>query len=125
MPGAKKTKKPSGSDTSPPSEPQAPAAKKPRAKRTAKAALAPAPPAEPVTQAAESSEPEVLEPEVVEPAPDELEEVDAPAEVGAPHAALAPAEDRGIVRRDPLQAYMAEVNRHSLLTREQEHELAV
>jgi RNA polymerase sigma-32 factor len=31
----------------------------------------------------------------------------------------------GIVRHDPLRAYMAEVSRHPLLTREEEHELAV
>jgi RNA polymerase sigma-32 factor len=31
----------------------------------------------------------------------------------------------GITRYDPLRAYMAEVNRHPLLTREEEHDLAV
>jgi len=31
----------------------------------------------------------------------------------------------GLARYDPLRAYMAEVTRHPLLTREQEHELAV
>jgi RNA polymerase sigma-32 factor len=31
----------------------------------------------------------------------------------------------GLARSDPLRAYMAEVSRHPLLTREQEHELAV
>ncbi len=31
----------------------------------------------------------------------------------------------GLTRYDPLRAYMAEVNRHPLLTREEEHELAV
>ena len=31
----------------------------------------------------------------------------------------------GLVRYDPLRAYMAEVSRHPLLTREEEHELAV
>ena len=31
----------------------------------------------------------------------------------------------GLARYDPLRAYMAEVSRHPLLTREQEHELAV
>ena len=63
------------------------------------------------------------EPEV-EPSPEELEEV---PEVGdLPHAIVAaPVEDRGLARRDPLQAYMAEVVRHPLLTREEEHALAV
>jgi len=76
----------------------------------------------------EPSEPaEAAEPS--EPAPEELADVEP--EVGAePSAALAPrrpvvpAPERD-VSRDALQAYMAEVNRHPLLTREQEHELAV
>ena len=38
--------------------------------------------------------------------------------------ALAPAGESGLTRRDPLQAYMAEVTRHPLLTREEEHTLA-
>jgi RNA polymerase sigma-32 factor len=33
--------------------------------------------------------------------------------------------DGGLVRYDPLRAYMAEVARHPLLTREEEHELAL
>src|SRR6266545_4752646 len=46
----------------------------------------------------------------------------APARArGDPEAAGA----GGLVRYDPLRAYMAEVARHPLLTREQEHELAV
>jgi RNA polymerase sigma-32 factor len=36
-----------------------------------------------------------------------------------------PAGEGGLVRYDPLRAYMAEVARHPLLTREEEHELAV
>ncbi|MBI3183703.1 MAG: RNA polymerase factor sigma-32 [Myxococcales bacterium] len=45
---------------------------------------------------------------------------------GEKSKALVPArpKERGLVV-DPLQAYMAEVSRHSLLTREEEHELAV
>jgi len=41
------------------------------------------------------------------------------------HPAPAPAGEGGLVRYDPLRAYMAEVARHPLLTREEEHELAV
>jgi RNA polymerase sigma-32 factor len=37
----------------------------------------------------------------------------------------APAADRGLVRYDPLRAYMAEVARHPVLSREEEHELAL
>ncbi len=40
-------------------------------------------------------------------------------------AAPAPAGSTALARRDPLAAYMGEVRRHPLLTREQEHELAV
>jgi RNA polymerase sigma-32 factor len=36
-----------------------------------------------------------------------------------------PTGEGGLVRYDPLRAYMAEVARHPLLTREEEHELAV
>ena len=41
-------------------------------------------------------------------------------------SSLARASDRGgLARADPLQLYMQEVSKHALLTREQEHELAV
>jgi RNA polymerase sigma-32 factor len=40
-------------------------------------------------------------------------------------SSLASSTDRGLARADPLQLYMQEVSRHSLLTREQEYELAV
>jgi RNA polymerase sigma-32 factor len=33
--------------------------------------------------------------------------------------------DRGLVRYDPLRAYIAEITRHAVLSREEEHELAV
>jgi RNA polymerase sigma-32 factor len=36
-----------------------------------------------------------------------------------------PPRDAGLVRYDPLRAYMAEVARHPVLTREEEHELAL
>lgn len=39
-------------------------------------------------------------------------------------AALVP-RDQGVVRRDPLDAYMQEIRRYPLLSREEEHELAV
>jgi RNA polymerase sigma-32 factor len=98
-------------------------ASRPRAKRPA---------AEGEMPLAESeSEPEAAaEPEALEPEPEELAEVEAEidAEVEeAPRprtAALVPAGEAGLTRRDPLQAYMAEVTRHPLLTREEEHTLA-
>jgi len=66
---------------------------------------------------------EVVEAEPVEaePAPEELEDVE-PAE---PAAALAPRSEPAVSTRDVLQQYMAEVTRHPLLSREEEHELAV
>src|SRR5438874_2727245 len=70
-------------------------------------------------EADESIEPEVAEadaviaePEVLPPEPDEEKTLPVPVE-------------RDLARVDALQRYMAEVARHPLLTREQEHELAV
>ncbi|MHB8872083.1 MAG: sigma-70 family RNA polymerase sigma factor [Myxococcaceae bacterium] len=62
----------------------------------------------------------------VEPSSDELG-AEAEVEPGELPAAIvpAPSSDRGLARRDPLQAYMAEVVKHPLLTREEEHDLAV
>jgi len=40
-------------------------------------------------------------------------------------APAAPPRDGGLVRYDPLRAYMAEVARHPLLSREEEHDLAL
>jgi RNA polymerase sigma-32 factor len=62
-------------------------------------------------EAAEPIEPEVLEPDEVEP----------PAEETLP----APAAPRDLTHADALQRYMAEVSRHPLLSREEEHDLAV
>jgi RNA polymerase sigma-32 factor len=57
----------------------------------------------------------------VDPATDE--ELDAIArEIGRPTAAVA---TTALARRDPMGQYMAEVRRYPLLTREEEHELAV
>ncbi|WP_224364110.1 sigma-70 family RNA polymerase sigma factor [Hyalangium versicolor] len=97
-------------------------ASRPRAKR-------------PETPSSEAEAPEAeveaeggTEPEALEPEPEELAEVDAEIEGAeapvAPTAALVPAGEAGLTRRDPLQAYMAEVTRHPLLTREEEHTLA-
>jgi len=82
------------------------------------------------TQAPEEAEVEEVEaapePEALEPDPSELEEVEAEVEEVAAVAprALARVEEAGLVRKDPLQAYMAEVTRHPLLTREEEYALA-
>ncbi|MFN0062695.1 MAG: RNA polymerase sigma factor RpoD/SigA [Myxococcaceae bacterium] len=70
---------------------------------------------------AEGMAAEPVEAEIVEPAEDELEEVDAADTSAADEKAA----ERGLSRRDPMAQYMAEVTRHSLLTREEEHALAV
>jgi RNA polymerase sigma-32 factor len=94
------------------------AASRPRAKRPG------TPPAE--QEAPEAEAEPTVEPEALEPAAEELAEVDAEVEGAEAPAikALAPAGDAGLARKDPLQAYMAEVTRHPLLTREEEHALA-
>jgi len=56
-----------------------------------------------------------------DPTDDATEQDDRPLPIPAPPARAA----GGIARYDPLRAYMAEVNRHPLLTREEEHDLAV
>ena len=53
------------------------------------------------------------------------DEQDKPPRGAITRAAPRSAADGGLVRYDPLRAYMAEVARHPLLTREEEHELAV
>jgi RNA polymerase sigma-32 factor len=92
---------------------------KTRAKRPA----ATPPPEEAEAEEAESAEPE---PDALEPAPEELEEVEAEVEAvpGPPRPALVKAAETGLARTDPLQAYMNEVQRHPLLTREEEVALA-
>src|SRR5438477_7943692 len=62
-------------------------------------------------------EPEVVEPEEAEAVPDEEA---TPAETTLPVRV-----GRDLARADALQRYMAEVARHALLSREEEHELAV
>ncbi len=67
-------------------------------------------------EAAEADEPQPVD---VEPAPEELEDVSPET------AAIVPAaKEPSFAPRDPMSAYMAEVNRHALLTREEEVELA-
>jgi RNA polymerase sigma-32 factor len=99
-------------------------ASRPRAKRpVASSPEGVAPEVEAEAEVEASAEPEALEPQ-----PEELAEVDAEIEgadtPAVPAAALVPAREVGLATRDPLQAYMAEVTRHPLLTREEEHTLA-
>jgi RNA polymerase sigma-32 factor len=85
------------------------------------------------TLPAEVVRPDVVEAELdadedalaeVAPATDEeLDAIEATLVPSRPRAA--PEGTRALALRDPMAAYMAEVRRHPLLTREQEHELAV
>ncbi|MCA1828992.1 MAG: RNA polymerase sigma factor RpoD/SigA [Myxococcales bacterium] len=86
---------------------------KPKARKTRK--KAPAKPAEPVETGEEKPlEPEVLEPEEAEAVPEEPAETTLPVPV-----------ERDLARVDALQRYMSEVAKHPLLSREEEHRLAV
>ncbi len=78
-------------------------------------------PAEEKAESAPAIEPEVLEPEPVEAASEEpLPEEEVPEGSTLPVPI-----SREIAHADALQRYMAEVSRHPLLSREEEHELAV
>src|SRR5438132_5006634 len=73
-------------------------------------------PAKPVEEE-KPLEPEVLEPEEAGAAPDD--------EAAAPETTLPVPVERDLARADALQRYMAEVAKHPLLSREEEHRLAV
>jgi RNA polymerase sigma-32 factor len=103
-------------------------AAKPRAPRRTRSA-APRPPRQPEQRETGRQEEEPLEPEVLEPEPeaiaaDAVAPADDHAEEAAPTTLPVPV-DRDLARADALQRYMAEVARHPLLSREEEHELAV
>jgi len=51
--------------------------------------------------------------------------LDADGDDGAPKAALTRPRERGLARLDALQQYIDEIRRYNLLSREEEHELAV
>jgi RNA polymerase sigma-32 factor len=107
-----------------PGRPRGAKTKKPAAPEAEVLAPEESPPTEGKPERSTDSE-DIVDGEVVEPAeptPEELEDTDPSAK---PAGALVPAREADVFRRDPLQAYMAEVNRHKLLTREEEHQLAV
>jgi RNA polymerase sigma-32 factor len=62
--------------------------------------------------------------EAAEPDGEELAELEPVAESVAPARPASRSPDRGIARADPMSAYMAEVKRHPLLSREEEGRLA-
>ena len=97
---------------------------KPAAKASAKAASkGPAKPSPAEERGDERPEEQALEPEVLQP---DAVEVDAGGEDAAPADTTLPVRvERDLTRADALQRYMAEVARHPLLSREEEHELAV
>jgi RNA polymerase sigma-32 factor len=105
----------------PPKDPRRKARKKSRPAAAAAKTDAPG------TEPQEALEPEVLEPEAVAVEPEVV-----PAEEGDDEAprvdgetALPVPVERDLAHADALQRYMADVSRHPLLTREQEHQLAV
>lgn len=112
-----------------------PAAPRPRAKRPAASArpgkaresATEAPPEAPEEEGeALAQDPDALEPDLAElnEAEAEIEEVPAPARAARPAALVRAEGSSALTNRDPLQAYMAEVTKHPLLTREEEHRLA-
>src|SRR4051812_24343215 len=103
--------------TGKPRKASTPGPKKPKGPGRAPSKKKAAAPAVVEGEVVEAADPDL---EAVEPSPDELEPVEVGNEVPA---ALVKPESRAISSpsRDPMQAYMAEVTRHPLLTREQEH----
>ena len=100
----------------PPADPVPKTAKAKRARRAKAPAVATRP-----RRRAQEEEPR--EAEVVEEVPVEPEVL--PPETGAEEATLPVPVERDLSHADALQRYMADVSRHPLLTREEEHELAV
>ena len=101
---------------------RAPKTAKARAAKPAKAREPRPGPGEEVPEPERRKEPaeEALEPEVLEP------EAVPEADEAAPARSTLPVPvERDLARADALQRYMAEVARHPLLTREEEHDLAV
>jgi RNA polymerase sigma-32 factor len=106
------------------SAPASAAGAKPARARKPKPAPAPESPTDAEIVEGDAAEPAPIEPEAFPEADATVPAPDAEAEL-PPTAAIVPASDRGLIRRDSLAAYMAEVNRHPLLSREEEHALAV
>ncbi len=81
---------------------------------------------EPAAVEAEVVEPEVVEPDETDALEDSTEDTteEPAAEVDVEMAPEVESSRTSLARTDPLRAYMAEVMRHALLTREQEQELA-
>jgi len=100
-----------------------PKAKAPKSKKPGKPPKARAPrKARNDRQDKEPQEKEPLEPEVLEP---EAVEAEPPHEGPVAETTLPVPVERDLARADALQRYMAEVAKHALLSREEEHELAV
>ena len=82
-------------------------------------------PVEEETEGSAGDSSEETEPvEAIEPDGEELEELEPVADSPAPARRPSRSTDRGIARADPMSAYMAEVQRHPLLPREEEQRLA-
>ena len=106
----------------------APAAARKRPRRPAPEAVAAGARAESAREARKPLEPEVVEPEAAEPEvvePEAAEPEVLPPEGEAETTLPVRVEERDLAHADALQRYMADVARHPLLTREEEHQLAV
>jgi len=99
---------------------RAPAAARRKPRRPAQEAEAAEAEAETAREAEEPVEPEVVEPDAVAAEPEVL-----PPEGEAETTLPVRVEERDLTHADALQRYMADVARHPLLTREEEHDLAV
>jgi RNA polymerase sigma-32 factor len=99
---------------------RAPAAARTKRRRPAQEAEAAEAEAEPAREPEEPLEPEVVEADAVAAEPEVL-----PPEGEAETTLPVRVEERDLSHADALQRYMAEVSRHPLLTREEEHDLAV
>ena len=98
---------------------------KARASRKAPAPAEPRAPEQAGPQEDERQQDEPLEPEVLAAEAGDVEAEDLRDESPAPTSNLPVPVGRDLARADALQRYMAEVSRHSLLSREEEHDLAV
>src|SRR4051794_15185581 len=109
--------------------PGAPAGRRPAAGKGGRGAAKPPAPQAPAEPEVLAQKEDAESGEAIEPSEEEILAEAGGAEAVELHApataALAPRAEPGLVSRDPLQAYMAEVVKHPLLTREEEHALAV
>lgn len=82
------------------------------------------------SSSSDALDPEILEPEVIEPEIIESESPSGDLDITEGLMPVGPkdissSDEKGLVHTDPMSRYMAEIRRYPLLTKEEEHELAV